>query len=164
MNRLALCILALLALAGVVRAEVRLEQVATGLASPVFVTHAGDGSNRLYVLERAGVVRVIVPGETVGTVFLDVRSRVNASSAEQGLLGLAFHPGYATNGRFFVFYTDLDGATRVVGYRVSSNPNGPDAESANPLLTIPPPSRNPNAGRLGSGPDGFPYVAVGHGG
>ena len=165
MNRLALCILALLALAGVARAEVRLEQVATGLASPVFVTHAGDGSNRLYVLERAGVVRVIVPGETVGTVFLDVRSRVNASGIEQGLLGLAFHPGYAANGRFFVFYTRSgDGAIVISEFRRGDDPLVA-APTEDILLVVPHPNfTNHNGGMLAFGPEGHLYIGIGDGG
>src|SRR6185436_628348 len=78
--------------------------VTSGLASPLFVGHAGDGSGRLFIVEQGGLVKVVQPGASTATVFLDIRSRV-VQGGEQGLLGLAFHPQYATNGRFFVFYT-----------------------------------------------------------
>src|SRR5262245_7894616 len=78
--------------------------VTSGLASPLFVGHAGDASGRLFIVERGGLVKVAQPGASTATVFLDVQSKVVAGG-EQGLLGLAFHPQYATNGRFFVFYT-----------------------------------------------------------
>src|SRR3954454_24082593 len=77
---------------------VRLQTVlSSGLASPVFVTNAGDRSNRLFIVERGGTVRVLQPGSTTPTLFLDVRSKVATAGGEQGLLGLAFHPQYAAN-------------------------------------------------------------------
>ena len=74
--------------------------VSSGLSSPTFVTHAGDATNRLFITEQRGVVRVLQPGASVSTVFLDISARI-ASGGERGLLGLAFHPRYASNGRFF---------------------------------------------------------------
>src|SRR4051794_952207 len=82
----------------------QLVTVASGLSSPVFAGHAGDGSNRLFIIEQTGYIRVLQPGATSTTVFLDIHTRVVAGG-EQGLLGLAFHPKYPLNGRFFVFYT-----------------------------------------------------------
>src|SRR6185369_3300867 len=88
----------------------QLATITSGLSSPVFVGHAGDGSNRLFIVEQTGVVRVLQPGATTATVFLDIHARLVAGG-EQGLLGLAFHPKYPINGRFFVFYTRAgDGA------------------------------------------------------
>jgi glucose/arabinose dehydrogenase len=165
MNRFVLFTIAVLALAGVASGEVRLEQVATGLAAPVFVTHAGDGSNRLYVLERAGVVRVIAAGDSVGTVFLDVRNRVNASGNEQGLLGIAFHPAYADNGRFFICYTRRgDGAIVVSEFRRGDDPlTAAPAEEV--VIVVPHPSfTNHNGGMLAFGPDGYLYIGTGDGG
>ena len=95
--------------------QIQLSTVVSGLASPVFVGNAGDNLNRLFIVERAGVIKVLQPGESTPTVFLDIRTRI-VSGGEQGLLGLAFHPQYRTNGRFFVFYTRLgDGALVIAG-------------------------------------------------
>ena len=158
-------IVALLALAGAPRAEVRLEPVATGLASPVFMTHAGDGSNRFYVVERAGVVRVIATGGSVGTVFLDIRNRVNASGGEQGLLGLAFHPDYAGNGRFFVYYTRRGDGAIVVSEFQRSDDALTAAPTEVPVLVVAHPTfANHNGGMLAFGPDRFLYIGVGDGG
>ena len=165
MKRLAICILALIGFSRFACAEVRLEPVATGFAGPVFVTHAGDGSNRLYVLERAGVVRVLVPGDSVATVFLDIRNRVNTSGNEQGLLGLAFHPRYAVNGRFFIFYTRSgDGAIVVSEFRRTIDPLiAAPAEEV--TLVVPHPTfANHNGGMLAFGPDGYLYIGIGDGG
>src|SRR5688500_12154351 len=78
---------------------IQLTPVASGLASPLFIGHAGDGSNRLFIVERGGIIRLLQPGASTTTVFLDIRSRVVAGG-EQGLLGLAFHPDHEVNGRF----------------------------------------------------------------
>src|SRR5437899_1909613 len=97
--------------------------VSSGLSSPTFVAHAGDGTHRLFITEQVGVVQVLQPGASVPTVFLDIRTRI-ASGGERGLLGLAFHPHYATNGRFFVYYTRSgDGTIVIAEYRASTNPN-----------------------------------------
>ena len=91
--------------------------VSSGLSSPLFVGHADDGSNRLFIVERGGIVKVLQPGATSPTVFLDITSKVLAGG-ERGLLGLAFHPQYEINGRFFVFYTRAgNGDVVVAEYR-----------------------------------------------
>ena len=163
--KLTLGIVALLMLAGVARAEVRLEPVATGLSSPVFMTHGGDGSNRLYVVERPGVVRVVVPGDSEATVFLDIRNRVNAGGNEQGLLGLAFHPDYAVNRRFFVFYTRAgDDAIVVSEFRRSDDPLVAVPTEDIVLVVAHPTFTNHNGGMLAFGPDGHLYVGIGDGG
>lgn len=134
------------------------------LASPVFATHAGDGTRRVFIVEQGGLVKVLQPGSSVPTTFLDIRSRL-VSGGERGLLGLAFHPAYASNGRFFVFYTRTgDGALVVAEYRVSANPDvASDTEI--PLLTVPHPgAANHNGGMLAFGRDGYLYVATGDGG
>ena len=97
--------------------------VSSGIASPTFVGNAGDGTNRLFIVERAGTIRVLQPGSASPTLFLDIRSKL-VSGGEQGLLGLAFHPLYATNGRFFVFYTQAADGTLVIADTRSRPPTG----------------------------------------
>ena len=142
--------------------ELGTEFVAGDFEFPLALT-APPGDSRLFVVEKTGRIRIISGGTTLTEPFLDVTALVTQGD-EQGLLGLAFHPGYATNGRFYVNYTDLDGATRIVGYRVSSDPDRADPGSADLLITIPRPSINHNGGALVFGPDGFLYIAVGDGG
>jgi glucose/arabinose dehydrogenase len=139
------------------------EPVVSGLEQPVYVTHAGD--DRLFVVEQPGQVRVIANGELLDTPFLDIVPLVNSNGFEQGLLSIAFHPNYATNGEFFVNYTrQPDGATIIARYRVSSDPNVADPNSAEVLLTIPQPERNHNGGLVKFGPDGYLYIGMGDGG
>jgi hypothetical protein len=138
--------------------------VSSGLSSPVFVGNAGDGSNRLFIEEQVGIIKVLQPGASTPTVFLDIHTKVVAGG-ERGLLGLAFHPQYGLNGRFFVYYTRAgDGTLVIAEYQVSTNP-----DVANPtetvLLTIPHPTNtNHNGGMLAFGPDGYLYIGVGDGG
>jgi hypothetical protein len=138
--------------------------VPSGLSNPLFVGHAGDGTNRLFIVERAGIIKVLQPGSSTPTVFLDIRSRI-VSGGEQGLLGLAFHPDYEDNGRFFVFYTQLGSGTLVIAeYHVPGNPNVASTTET-VLLTIPHPTNtNHNGGMLAFGPDGYLYIGVGDGG
>src|SRR5436853_4563804 len=105
-------------------AAIQLEQVVTGLSSPLYVTNARDGTNRLFIVEQPGRIKVFQPGATSPTVFLDITSNV-LSGGERGLLGLAFHPNFPTDRRFFVHYTrQPDGAIVIAGYQASiSNPN-----------------------------------------
>jgi glucose/arabinose dehydrogenase len=145
-------------------AQIVLEPVASGLASPVFATHANDRSGRLFVVEQPGVVRVLRAAFASSSVFLDVRDKV-VSGGERGLLGLAFHPGYASNGRFFVFYTRApDGALVIAEFGVSADPDVADT-SESVLLVIPHPlNSNHNGGMLAFGPNGYLYAGVGDGG
>src|SRR5262249_18405826 len=116
-------ILLLLMLSSPATAAIQLQEFVTGLANPVFVTNAHDGTNRLFIVEQSGVIKVLQPGSTTPTVFLDTTSRV-LSGGEQGLLGLAFHPQYPANPAFYVDYTRAeDGATVIAMYQVSSDPN-----------------------------------------
>jgi glucose/arabinose dehydrogenase len=138
--------------------------VFTGLNSPLLVRSARDGSNRLFVVEQGGTIRVAAPNATTTTQFLDISSRV-LSGGEQGLLGLTFHPAYAVNGRFFVDYTrQPDGATVVSEFHVSSDPNRGDATSEQVLFTVPQPYANHNGGMVEFGPDGLLYIGMGDGG
>ena len=145
-------------------AAIVLEPVFTSAANLVFITHAGDGSGRLCVLEQAGTIKVFQSGSTDQSVFLDIRSKV-FFSGERGLLGLAFHPGFETNRRFFVNYTRLpDGATVIAEYHASAaDPNVADpAETV--LLTIAQPYPNHNGGMIAFGPDGYLYIGMVDGG
>jgi glucose/arabinose dehydrogenase len=142
-----------------------LELVADGLASPIGIVHAPDGSGRLYVLEQAGRVRVIErDGSLRPEPFLDLSGRL-LSGGERGLLGMAFHPDYARNGRFFVHYSRTgDGGTIVAELRAA-----PDGRSAVPgsdrrLLQVSQPFANHNGGQLAFGPDGYLYIGLGDGG
>ncbi|MFZ5660181.1 MAG: PQQ-dependent sugar dehydrogenase [Pseudomonadota bacterium] len=141
-----------------------LEAVATrGLQSPVYVTHAGDGSGRLFILEQPGRIRIVQQGRLLPTPFLDITKQVRAGG-EQGLLGLAFHPKYRQNGRYFINYTRApDGATVVAEYRVSDEANVSATEERR-LLVVPQPYPNHNGGMIEFGPDGFLYIALGDGG
>ena len=141
-----------------------LEPVVDNLASPVFVTNARDGSNRLFVVEQGGRILVLRPPASNPTVFLDITPRV-LSGSERGLLGLAFHPSYATNRRFFVHYTrQPDGAIVIAEYRASAgDPNVADAAEI-VLLVVDHPLANHNGGMIEFGPDGFLYVGLGDGG
>lgn len=140
----------------------RARVVVEGLASPVFLTAPG-GDARLFVVEQAGRVRIVENGALVATPFLDLTDRVGAGG-ERGLLGLAFHPAYATNGQLYVNYTDRTGATRVERYRVSADRNRADPASGSLVLTVPQPFANHNGGMLLFGPDGKLYVPLGDGG
>jgi hypothetical protein len=146
-------------------AQIQLVPVATGLVDPVFVTGARDGTRRLFIVEQAGTVRVMPVDGGATSLFLDIRSRVRAGG-EQGLLGLAFHPSYSSNRRFFVYYTRAaDGAIVIAEYAASpANPQVADA-TERVLLTIPHPSfSNHNGGMVAFGPDGYLYIGVGDGG
>lgn len=155
---------ALISLPSPLLAQFQLTPVATGLANPLFVGHAGDGTQRLFIVEQDGIIRVLQSGQSTATIFLDIRTRI-ATIGEQGLLGLAFHPQYPTNGRFFVFYTRAeDGAIVIAEYRVSADPDIA-ALTEQVLLTIPHPANtNHNGGMLAFGLDGYLYVGVGDGG
>ena len=146
-------------------------RVASGLNLPVYVTHAPGDENRIFVLEKTGVIRVIDLTTGVPSVFLNINSIVGGSSStndERGLLGLAFHPDYQTNGLFFVNYTNNSSDTVVAQYSVLGDPatsNTADASSAKSILFIDQPFTNHNGGWLAFGPnDGYLYVATGDGG
>ncbi len=145
-------------------AAIELELFLDGLSSPVYLTHAGDGSDRLFVVEQRGTIRVYEQGALRAQPFLDIRDRVRFGG-ERGLLSVAFHPQYAENGRFFVNYTrQPDGATVVAEYRVSDHPNAAERGSERVVLVIEQPFPNHNGGQLQFGPDGKLYIGVGDGG
>jgi glucose/arabinose dehydrogenase len=140
----------------------RVREVASGLSNPLFLD-APAGDARLFVVEQAGRIRIVENGQLRAEPFLDVSAKVS-TGGERGLLGLAFHPRYATNGWFYVNYTDRDGDTRVERYRVSSDRNRADAASASLVIAVDQPYANHNGGMLAFGPDGMLYVGMGDGG
>jgi glucose/arabinose dehydrogenase len=138
-------------------------RIASGLARPVFVTAPPDDSSRVFVVEQhTGRILIIrLPGFSLeATPFLTIPGI--STGEEQGLLGLAFHPDYASNGLFYVNYTDPD--TQIVRYQVSADPDVADPPSATPVLSFDQPQSNHNGGWIGFGPDGFLYIASGDGG
>jgi glucose/arabinose dehydrogenase len=145
------------------RIHLELDQVATGLSSPLLVTHAGDDSGRLFVVEQTGKVRIIKGGDLLPTPFIDL-SRSVSRGGEQGLLGLAFHPGYESNGKLYLSYTDLKGTSVIREYRVSANPDRVNGSSGRTLLRVRQPYANHNGGHIAFGPDGLLYIGLGDGG
>lgn len=148
----------------------RLENAFPNLSfvQPLYLTAAGDGSGRLFVVEKRGMIHLIEndPGGASSEVFLDLRGRVDDRGGEEGLLGLAFHPDYESNGRFFVNYT-ASGPSRTVvsGFRVSGeNPDRALPGSETEILTFGQPFGNHNGGHLAFGPGGLLYIAAGDGG
>jgi glucose/arabinose dehydrogenase len=144
----------------------RLETLIIGLSSPVFVTHAGDGSGRLFIVEQEGRIRIFKSGQLLPTPFLDISPQVDFEG-EKGFLGLALHPNFAGNGRFFVNYVRSIGGplrTVIAEFRVSrNNPDIADpAESV--LLEFNQPFSNHNGGMIAFGPDGYLYIGTGDGG
>jgi hypothetical protein len=143
--------------------DVASELVVGGLSNPLFLT-APAGDDRLFVVQRDGQILIVENGAALTAPFLDIGSLVTAGG-EQGLLGLAFHPAYATNGYFYVNYTDADDAsTQIVRYTASADPNVADEGSALTILSVEQPHENHNGGMLAFGPDGMLYVAMGDGG
>lgn len=179
-----------LAFAGAVGARaafptIALKAISLGeLQAPVNISHAGDGSGRLFICDQKGKIRIIQNGMLLPVPFLDITIKVIALSSgydERGLLGLAFHPGYSNPssagfGRFYVFYsapspnypgtaTDpVDCRTTISEFRVSADPNVADPLSERIVLTFDKPQFNHNGGQLVFGPDGFLYISVGDGG
>ncbi|HUP87989.1 MAG TPA: PQQ-dependent sugar dehydrogenase [Longimicrobiales bacterium] len=142
--------------------SVHLETAASGLQSPVHLS-APTGDSRLFVVEQAGTIRIVKAGQLLATPFLDIRSKVG-SGGERGLLSVAFHPQYASNGFFYVNYTDKNGDTRVERYKVGSNADAADATSAKQIAFVAQPFSNHNGGLVQFGPDGALYIGMGDGG
>ena len=144
--------------------------VASGLSEPVYITDAGDGSGRLFIVEQVGRIRVLKGGKLLPTPFLDIRSLV-ASGGERGLLSVAFHPQFKENGAFVVDYTRTSSNPALVGdtviARYKASPPTADVANRNSgqtLLTITQPQANHNGGLVMFGPDGLLYIGMGDGG
>lgn len=155
-----------------------LTPVASGLNAPVLITHAGDGSGRLFVVEQGGAIRILQNGQLLPTPFLDISDRV-AFDGEAGLLSVAFPPDFAAAGYFFVYYNhdgELAGPERIdagnnAGYdivvarfRVGADPNVADPASEERILIRSKPYKNHNGGMMAFGPDGYLYIGLGDGG
>ena len=143
------------------------EVIATGLHQPTVVT-APPGDPRVFAVERSGSIRIVDPDEgLIEESFLNLRDRVGANGIEQGLLGLAFHRDYATNGRLFVYYTDTSGNRQLSEFTVSDDPNRADPDSERVLFELPQPPGSTDirhyAGAVEFGPDGYLYVSLGDG-
>ncbi len=142
-----------------------LVEVASGFDRPVDIQNAGDGSRRLFVVEKRGRVRIVSPLGLHPTPFLDIESRVDDSSNEEGLLGLAFPPDFATKQYFYVNYTGGNSETLISRFSVSANPDLADEGSEEILLRVPQFQSNHNGGQIQFGPDdGYLYIAFGDGG
>ncbi len=137
----------------------------SGLDQPVDIQNAGDGSGRLFIVEKRGRILVWGSGVVKPAVFLDISGKVYSRNTEQGLLGLAFHPDYAHTGLFFVNYIDLNGNTVIARFHVLANdPKQADPASEANLLQVDQPYPNHNGGGLAFGPDGYLYIGLGDGG
>lgn len=145
--------------------QYQLQEIASGFTRPLLAIGANDGSNRLFIVEQGGRIWVMVNGKVEKQPFLDVSGIVSVDSNERGLLGLAFHPQYKTNGIFFINYTDVDGNTVVARYStLASNANVADPNSASYVIQIKQPYPNHNGGNIAFGPDGYLYIGMGDGG
>ena len=134
---------------------------------PVFLSHSGDGSDRVYVVEQRGLISVFPNRDDVeaAVVFLDIEDRVNSRPNEAGLLSIAFHPRYADNGLFYIYYNHGDLFSRVSEFRVSTaDPDRADENSERVLLDIGQPAGNHNGGQIAFGPDRMLYIGLGDGG
>jgi glucose/arabinose dehydrogenase len=143
--------------------DIRLTPVVKGISAPVDIQNAADGSNRLFLVEQSGIIRIWKNGALNSQPFLDIRGRVK-NSGEQGLLGLAFPPGYSSSGRFYVNYINTGGDTVIAMFGITANPDVANAASEAILLTIDQPFDNHNGGQLRFGPNGFLYIGMGDGG
>jgi glucose/arabinose dehydrogenase len=144
--------------------QIALTEVTSGLQAPVHITHAGDNSNRLFIVEQAGRIRIF-KGSLFSTLFLDIRDRVS-SGGEQGLLSVAFPPGYGVSkDHFYVYYTRTDGNNQLSRFYLTNDPNVADSNSEEMILTFDHPLyANHNGGQLVFGPDGYLYIGAGDGG
>lgn len=145
--------------------KIALRPVVNQLRQPLALMHAGDGSGRLFIVEQKGVIRILKNGVLLNIPFLDIRDRV-ISGGEKGLLGLAFHPDFLKNGRFFVNYTTSKKGLKTIisEYKADKSLESAHPKNENILLTIPQPFENHNGGNIAFGPDGKLYIGMGDGG
>lgn len=142
--------------------SINLEEFATGFTAPVEIAHAND--SRMFVVQQNGIIRIVQPNGSINsTNFLNISSKITYGG-ERGLLGLAFHPQYATNGYFFVYYNDTSGNITVARYTRSSNPDVADASTEKIILNQPKPFDNHNGGSIHFAPDGYLWIVTGDGG
>lgn len=150
--------------AGLSTIKVSLKPVFTGLDQPVFLTNAGDGSGDIFIVEKGGKILLATNGKLQTKPFLDITSRVKSSGSEQGLLSVAFHPDYKSNGYFYVDYIDTNGNTVVARFTANQDRNSADPTSFKKILGITQPYSNHNGGQLAFGPSGMLWIGVGDGG
>jgi len=143
--------------------RIQIESIITEIDNPVAVTHAGDGSGRLFITLLGGQIFIFDGEQVLTDPFLDIGSLIS-TGGERGLFSVAFHPNYTNNGFLFVNYTDINGDTVIARYSVSADPNIVDTDTGTILLTVPQPFGNHNGGQLQFGPDGFLYIGMGDGG
>ena len=144
--------------------DLHLTLLKSGLSNPVLLTNAGDGSGRRFVVEQTGKVRIITAGGTLlAAPFIDLTGLIS-TGGEQGLLGLAFHPHFETNGYFFLDYTNTSGDTIINRYHATPGANTVSRTTARRIMTIDQPYENHNGGNLAFGPDGYLYIGMGDGG
>ena len=136
--------------------------IAAGLTRPVDLQSAFDGSGRLFIIEKYGVIRILKDGLVLQQPFLNIEDRVNDTSNEMGLLGFAFHPDFEQNGYFYVNYTGAGGHTRISRFQASGDSADPNSEQV--LMVIEQPFPNHNGGAVAFGPDGYLYLGLGDGG
>ncbi len=144
-------------------------RVASGLARPTHITHAGDGSGQVFIVEQAGQIRILEGGELSPVPLLNIQDRVHSPATggggEQGLLSLAFPPGYGEKAYFYVYYTIQDGANIIARFHLDGETGIADPNSEEQILVLPStPYTNHNGGQMTFGPDGYLYIGVGDGG
>jgi glucose/arabinose dehydrogenase len=167
-------LLGLLAVNARAQYTLSLQPVVDGLSAPVAMAHAGDGSNRLFVVEQSGTIRIVKNGQLLPGAFLDIKSKLAPTStyySEMGLLGLAFHPNFKSNGKFYVHYSapkaskSADHLTVIAQFQVSTyDPDMADFTSHRVILSVDQPASNHNGGTIAFGPDGYLYIGLGDGG
>jgi glucose/arabinose dehydrogenase len=148
-------------------AKIALVKVVDGLIDPIHVSSARDGSGRLFVCERNGLIRIVKDGKLLKKPFLDLKDKTLSSFLEEGLYAVEFHPKFKENGKVYVSYADLwfNGATMLMEYTVSkTDPDKLDPASAKVIMQIDFPYCNHHGGKMAFGPDGYLYVGVGDGG
>ena len=136
-------------------------------SKPILLTHAGDGSNRLFVVQQNGIIQRFANDSTAMTAsaFLDISKKISSSAGEEGLLGLAFHPKFSSNGTFFVNYTAPNPLRTVVArYHISAINNAIADTAEEVILEVSQPYSNHNGGMIAFGPDGYLYIGLGDGG
>lgn len=153
--------------------KLKMVKIASGFTSPVGMASPQDGTNRLFIIEQGGKIKIVKNGKVLPEPFLNISSKLDALNiaySEKGLLGMAFHPQYKTNGRFFVYYSapikasGFDHKSIVAEYKVSSNPDRADAASETIIMEIAQPESNHNGGCMAFGKDGLLYIGLGDGG
>ena len=156
--------------AGPLAIDLEFERVAGGLTQPLAARHAGDGSGRIFMVQRGGIIRVVSGGNLLADPFLDLSvatglGMTDTSAGERGLLGLDFDPEFGSNRKFYVNYTDLSGDTVIARYLAdAADPNAADTSSGLIIMTIGQDAGNHNGGDIHFGPDGFLYIGMGDGG